>query len=140
MQVPGKGIRKADVSTTSFVVVGIAADITEVEIEQAVPVVIEKHRTRGMADVVDARRLRDVFEMTTSVVLKEDGSATDGRDEEILIAVVVDIRKRCGHADSVSEADTSFGRYVPETASSEILPNLAAAELADEIQIDQPIA
>ena len=45
-----------------------------------------------------------------------------------------------GDADPVGEPDARLRRDVPEPAAAEVLPELAAADLVDEIEVDQAVA
>ena len=84
--------------------------------------------------------LRDILEMPVAVVLKQNVAAADRGDEQILVAVVVDIRERRGHADAAGQSDAGFLRDVPELATAQVFPEFVAAELIHEIDVVQAIA
>src|SRR5215831_1173610 len=102
----------------------VPTDVRHVQVEQAIVVVVEEDGARRMSYVVDARGLRDVFEVAAAVVLEQHVATANGRYEEILIAVVVDVGKRGRHANPIGERDTCFGGDVPELAAAEIFPEL----------------
>src|SRR5262245_31636842 len=140
MKVPREGIGKTDEGARSLVIDGVASDVAQIQIEQAVVVVVEEDRTRRVADMVDASRLRNVREMAFPVVFEEDVSLADSADEQVLIAVVVDVGERGRDADPVSQRDTGLSRDIHESTTAEILPKLTAAPLIHKIDIGQSVA
>ena len=90
--------------------------------------------------MIDAGRLGNVPETAAAVVLEQHVAFADRGDEEILVAVVVDVRERGGDADSARQADARFRGDVPEPAAAGVLVKPAAADLVDEIEIDQAVA
>ena len=103
MQVAHERVRQADVRAVgSFLIVGVAADVADQQIDQAVVVVVEEDRAGGVRHR-DRRppSLRDVLEMPVPVVLEQHVAAANRRDEQILVAVVVDVGERGGDADPV---------------------------------------
>ena len=58
-----------------------------------------------MADIIDAGGFGDILEASSSVIFKEDVAAADRGHKQVLVAVVIDIRERCGDADLVCERD-----------------------------------
>jgi hypothetical protein len=78
--------------------------------------------------------------MALSVVFEEDVPLADGADEQILIAVVVDVGEGGCDADLVGKRDTGLCRDVHKSAAAEVLPELAAAPLIHKIDIGQSIA
>jgi hypothetical protein len=56
------------------------------------------------------------------------------------MTIVIDIRKGCGHADSIRESYPSGRRNILELAGAEISPKLISAELIDKIEVQLPIA
>src|SRR4029453_4383419 len=131
---------KADEGARSLVIDGVPPDVAQIQIEQAVVVVVEENCARRVADMVDTSRLRDVREMALSVVFEEDVPLADSADEQILIAVVVDVGEGARDADLVGKRDTSLCRDVHKSATAEVLPELAAAPLIHEIDIGQSVA
>ncbi len=118
---------------------GVLADVGDEQVEQAVAVVVEEHGARRVAHVVDARGLRDVAESTTAEVLEERVAATYRCHEEIGIAVVVDVGERRRDTDLVGERHTGCGRDVLEPAAAEVAPELAAADLIDEVDVESSV-
>ena len=70
---------------------GVLADIADQKIEQAVVVVVEKKAPEEWATRSRPGFLGDIFEMSVAVVLEQCVAAANGCDEQILVAVVVDI-------------------------------------------------
>src|SRR5262249_35055378 len=102
-----EGIRKADVCTAApFFISGVATNIADVQIQQAVVVVVEEDSTRGMTDVVNSGRLGNVPEMTSPIIFEQDIAAANCCNEEVLVSVVVDVGKRGCDADTIGECDT----------------------------------
>ena len=88
---------------------GVAADVADEEIEQAIVVVVEedgaggvRRRDRGPPAFVMSRKC------PRAVVLEQRVAAANGRDEEILVAVVVGVGERRGDADPVRQADAGL--------------------------------
>src|SRR4029453_16865570 len=131
---------KADEGARSLVIDGVPPDVAQIQIEQAVVVVVEENCARRVADMVDTSCLRDVREMALSVVFEEDVPLADRADEQILIAVVVDVGEGGRGADPVSQGDTGLSRGVHKSAATEALPELAAAPLIHKIDIGQSVA
>ena len=141
MRVAQKRVRQADVrAVRPFLVGGVLADIADQKIDQAVAVEVEEHRAGGMRHQIDARLFADVLEVSVSVVLEQHIAAAYRGDEQILIAVVVDVGERGGDADSAGQPDARLLRDVPEPASAQILPQLVAADLVDEVDVVQTVA
>src|SRR5712692_4976838 len=93
-----------------------------------------------MADVVEAGLLGDVLEMALAVILEEDVSAPHGRDVEVRVAVVVDVREGGRDADAILQCDAGLLGDVRELAVAEVPPELVAAELVDEVNVEQAVA
>jgi hypothetical protein len=89
---------------------------------------------------IDAGLLRDVGEAAVTVVLEQHVAATNGGDHQILIAVVVEIAKGRRHADAIGERDAGLFRDVGEPSAAEILPELVAADLVDEVDVVEAVA
>src|ERR1051325_10898620 len=93
-----------------------------------------------MRNQIDARVFRDVPESSVAIVFEEQVPAAYRRDEEILIAVVVDAREGGGDADLSRHADAGVGRDVPEASPAQILPELVPADLVDEVDVVETVA
>ncbi len=140
VEVAAEGVGETDVGAAApLLVVGVAANVAHEEVEQAVVVVVEEDGARGVADVVHARLLRDVLEVPVPVVLEEDVAAADRRDEQVHVAVVVDVREGGRDADPIGQRHARFLRDVPEPAVAEVLPELVAADLVDEVDVREAV-
>src|SRR2546423_11667142 len=64
----------------------------------------------------------------------------DGRDEEVGVAVVVDVGERATHRDGVRGRQPSWSGDVHEATVAEVLPELVGAELRDEVEIGETVA
>src|SRR4051812_46939217 len=78
--------------------------------------------------------------MPVPVVLEQRVAAAHGRDEQILVPIVVDVGKRGGDADPVGQSDTRFRGDVLELSAAQISPQLVAADLIHEVHVVQPVA
>ena len=83
-------------------------------------VVVEEHRRRRVADVVEAGCRGDVLEVALAVVLEQHVAAAHGGDVEIRVAVVVDVGERGRDADLAGDRDAGRRRDVLELAAAEI--------------------
>ena len=92
-----------------------------------------------MAHVVEARCRGDVTEAAVAVVLEEHVAAADRRDVQIRITVVVDVSKRGRDTDLVRYPHSGRCRDVLESAAADILPELIASNLADEVDVRQAV-
>ena len=111
---------------------GVLAHVGEEQVQQAIVVVVEEHRTRRMAFVPGAGCLGDVPEGPAADVLEQAVSRANGGDVEVRIAVVVDVRERGRHGDAVGEGDTRLVGDVFELAAAGIPPQRVSAGLGDE--------
>ena len=80
------------------------------------------------------------IQMAVAVVLEQHVAFADRGDEKILVAVVVDVCERGGDADTVRHRHACLQRDVPELSAADVLVETAAADLIDEIEIDQAVA
>ncbi len=62
------------------------------------------------------------------------------RDEQVGIAVVVDVGERASHRDRVGPSQPRSGGGIHEPTVTQVLPELVGAELRDEIEIGETIA
>ncbi len=136
-----KTVLQADILAvgTSFVG-GVLADVADEEIEKAVIVVVEEESAGGMGDEAEAGFLGDVGEMAVAVVVEQDIAAAHGGDEEVRETVVINVRKSSADADPAGQADAGFLGDVLEFSTAEILPELVAADLVDEINVVEAVA
>ena len=65
--------------------------------------------------------------MAVAVILEQGISPTNGSDEEILVAVVVDIREGGSDADPTGQSDSGFLSDVPELSAAQVLPQFTSA-------------
>ena len=141
MRVAEKRVGEPDIGAVRpHLIRRVAPDVADEQIEQAVAVVVEEHRSRRVRDEIEAGLLRDVPEASVPVVLEQHVAAAHRRDEEILIAVVVHVGERRRHADSAGERDARLFRDRREPAAAGVLPELVAADLVDEVDVGQAVA
>ncbi len=144
LQVPGECIVKGDVIAIGRLATedlgGIASDVDQKEIELPVAVVVEEDRRRGMAGVPGAGGCRDVAEMSSPIVLEEHVAAADGRHVEVWVTVVIDVGKRRGRADAALDRHACRRRDVFKAPAPEVSPQLIAARLTEEIDVQQTVA
>ena len=123
MQVSGERVEDAFVgAAVALLVERVLADVGDEEIEQAVAVVVEEDRARRVAvGSFDAGLGGDVGEVAVTVVLEEQVSVADAGDEEVGIAVVVDVRERRADARATA-VDGQSARLgdVLEAAAAEV--------------------
>src|SRR5205823_5302022 len=62
------------------------------------------------------------------------------RDEEVGIAVVVDVGECATHGDLIRHGQPGSGGDVHEPTTAEVLPELVGAELREEIEIGEAVA
>ena len=84
--------------------------------------------------------LRDIAEVAAGRRSRTGRCPADRRDEEILVAVVVDIGERRRDADPVRQSDAGLPGDVLKPPAAGILPELVAADLIHEVDIVQPVA
>src|SRR6185295_16655477 len=141
VQVALEGVLHADVvAAPAGLVGGVPADIGQEQVEETVAVEVEEDRAGGVADVVQPRLLGDVLEAAVAVVEEQMVALADGGDEEVRVAVAVDVGEGGGDADLVGEGDAGFGRDVAELAAPQVLPELVVPELGDEVEVQQAVA
>ena len=75
-----------------------------------------------------------------AVVLEQHISATNGGDEKILVAVVVDIGEGCGHADAARQRDSCFLGDVLKLPAAEVFPQFVSADLIHKVDVVQSVA
>src|SRR5262249_1500189 len=137
-----KRVRTAQVKATApFFVPGVNAHVGHKQIQQTVPVEIKERRAGGMSRALrrQAGRRGDVLEPSAPKVFEQNVAHAHGGHEEIRLAVVVDVRKGCGHANLVGQADARGGRDILELAMTQIAPELAGSQLIDEINIEPAV-
>ena len=118
---------------------GVAPDVHEKEVEAAVAVVVEEHRAGRMSHVVEARCGGDVSEAAVAVVLEQHIAAAHRRDVEVGVTVVVDVRERGGDADLPGDTHSGGRRDVLKLPASETFPQLIAAHLVDEVDVNHTV-
>ena len=92
-----------------------------------------------MTDVAEPGRRGDVAEAAVAVVLEEHVAAADRRDIQVRVPVVVDVGKRSGHADLARNRHAGGSRDVLELSATDVLPELVAADLVDEVDVSQAV-
>ncbi len=119
---------------------GVDADVGDEEVEVSVEVVIEEESAGGVTDMLEPRLAGHVAESARAVVLEEDVAETDRGDVEVGVAIVVDVGEAGGGADPIGQSDAGRFGDVLEAAAAQIAPELVAAELADEIEVESAVA
>ena len=106
VEVALEGVAEPDIVPARSLLVGrVAADVGDEEIQQSIAVVVEEDRGRGMADIFEAGLFRDVGEVTASIVDEQVVATANRRDEQIGVAIVIDVGEGGGHADQTREPD-----------------------------------
>src|SRR6185503_12479833 len=93
-----------------------------------------------MTDVPDARLGGDVTKLASTNVLEQPVPVTDRGDEEVGVTVVVDVGEGTGDADRVRHAEVRAIGDVLVAAAPRVAPQLAAAQLGDEVQVGTSVA
>src|SRR5438128_2750968 len=93
-----------------------------------------------MADGAHARLRREVAELAAAEVLEGPVAVAHRGDEEVGQAVVVDVGERATGRDGVRHAKPRPLGDVLEPPAAQVAPQLARAELRDEVQVGPPIA
>ena len=75
-----------------------------------------------------------------AVVLEQAVAPAHGGHEEVGVAVVVDVAERRGHARCVRQPDARRRGDVLELAAAEVLPELVAADLVHEVDVEAAVA
>ena len=114
--------------------------IGQEQIEQTVAVIVEKHRAGGVAYISDAGLRRDVAKRAVAEVFEEPIPVAHRRDEEVGIAVVVDVGEGASHRDRVRQFQPRRDGDVHEPTAAQVLPEFVGAELGDEVEIGETIA
>ena len=78
--------------------------------------------------------------MSLAVVLEQCISAANGRDEETLVAIVVNIGEGGCHADTAGQCDACFLRDVLKLTAAEAFPEFISANLIHKVEVVQAIA
>jgi len=82
---------------------------------------------------------RRIRELSVTVVHEEEVAVPDARNEEIFVAIVVDVGKRRTHAGTVTDGHARGGRDVLESAATQIPVERIGATLIHEIQVWQAV-
>ena len=88
-----------------------------------------------MGAEIDAGLFRNIFEVPVSVVLEQHIAAANGRDEQVLVAIVVNVAEGGGYADAARHSNAGFLSNVSEFPVSQVLPKLVASNLVDEVDV-----
>src|SRR5262245_14701281 len=89
--------------------------------------------------MVHARVTRDVAKLAAAQILEENVAVANGRDEEILVAVIVDIRERRRDMDASGQGGARGFRDFLEFTASQVSPELIGSKLIHEIQVNPPV-
>ena len=93
-----------------------------------------------MARVAEAELVGGVGESPFAVVAEQRVAAAHRGDEQIGVAVVVEIGKGGGNADAVAEGDTGVSGDIAEASAALVLPQLVATELSQEVDVVATVA
>ena len=141
VRVAMEGVRQAhEVTARALRVAGVDTDIGHEQIEQAVAIVVEEDRSGGVTHVSHSRLRGDVPKLPAAQVLEQPVAVSHRRDEQVGVAVVVDVGERARDRDGVFHAQPRLVSDVLEPAATQVPPQLVAAELRDEVQVGQPVA
>jgi hypothetical protein len=78
--------------------------------------------------------------MAVAFILKEHVAAADGGYKQILVAVIVNVSESRALADAPGHADARFLCDVLELAIAQVLPELVASDLVQEVDVVQSVA
>jgi hypothetical protein len=117
----------------------ITSNVDQEKIQQPIIIEIKEYGGGGMSHIIQARPLGDVVEAAATEVLEQVIAVADGRDEQVGIAVIVDIGERRRHRDLVGQPDTGLDGDVFEFPFAQIAPQLVRAQLGGEVNIEQSI-
>ncbi len=92
-----------------------------------------------MAHVREAGGRGDVAEAPVPIILEHHIATANRGHVQVGVAIVVDVRERRGHADLARHRDSGLSGDVLKPAAPEILPELIAADLADEVNVEESI-
>ena len=141
VHVSRKGIREGTMEATRpQVVAGVAADIAEEDIQQAVPIIVEEDHPGGVPGVGKAGLGGDLPEPAAAKVLIAVVPVTDGRDDEVRIAIVIEIGEGGCDGNLILQANACERGDLLEPAVAEVAPELVGAELGEEEQVGTPIS
>ena len=93
-----------------------------------------------MSDVVKSRGLGDVLEAAVAKVFEQQVAAADRGDKKVRITVIVDIRERGSHADTVFDSHTSLLGDIFEGPIPQVLPEFASTQLRGKVNVVMPVA
>src|SRR5260221_8196082 len=124
----------AVISTLTFFIGRINADICQKKIEQPVVVKIKKHRPGRMAHVSETGFHGDIFKLAVSEIFKKDIAHLYRGYEQIRQAIVVNVGKGRAGANAILQAHTRARRNILEFPVAQIAPKLITPELIDEIE------
>ena len=106
--------------------------VDHVEVQESVVVVVEENGGLRVTDVFQAGRLGDVLQDAAALVLVKDIATAGARNEEVLVAIVVDIGERAAHANSVVQPDPDFLGHILEGPVTAIPKQAVGSELVQE--------
>ena len=118
---------------------GEDADVGDKQVEHAVQVVVEEHRGRGVAFVLEAGPPGDAGELRLSAVLEQMIAAADRGREQVGVAVVVDVGEGSGHPDRPGQRQ-DFRRGRLEAPGAGVAPQLVAPGHVREVDVEEAVA
>src|SRR4030095_16010452 len=141
VQMAPEGVRNSDeVSAGALLVRSVAAHIRNKQVQQAIPVEIEEDDAGGMTDMPHAGLLGNVLEASLAQVFEEHVSESDGGDEKVRVAVVVNVRESRGYAHAILQTDGGGGGDVLKSPVAKVAPECVAAELVGEVDVKPPVS
>src|SRR3954470_1997203 len=111
-------VQSDEVAAGALLVAGVHSDVRDEKIEQPVAVVIEEHGAGRVPYVAHSCILGDVAKVPAARVLEQAIAVTDGSDEKIRIAIVIDVRKGAADRDCVGNCKTGLSSDVSEPAAA----------------------
>src|SRR5207249_4165559 len=93
-----------------------------------------------MAQVIDSGLFRYVSESAVSEVLKKYIARSYGGDKQVLVAIIVDVRKRGTHIDPITKPYPRVLGDILKTAASQVVPKFVATKLVDKIDVIETIS
>src|SRR5437763_731931 len=83
---------------------------------------------------------RDIRELSVAVVAEEDVALPHAGDEQVGVAVVVDVGERGADTRAIADRDAGALGDVCEATAAEIAVQTVLANLVDEVEIEQSVA
>src|SRR6266704_3398546 len=92
-----------------------------------------------MARVIDSGLFRYVSESAVPEVLKKHVARSYGGDKQVLVPIIVDVRKGGRHIDPITKAYPCPLGDILKTAASQVVPKFVTTKLINEIKVVETI-